>query len=181
MVFVEVYTGLGIDCPQSSNGYLACSVDAISEIRRRAPCALLQSVFVSPGDSENVWKVIFTTNPSGTVIFQKQVEPGGVSVGKLRLEKSPEVPLITSGEAHAAKKTNNQTNFNSSNSRISYMSPLPDYAGVSWIQFLCHMFQNSKIIWLLMLVLQFLASFSYMMHLVHCKQKEESFFLVTPI
>ena len=61
------------------------------------------------GDSENVWKVIFTTNPSGTVIFQKQVEPGGVSVGKLRLEKSPEVPLITSGEAHAAKKKK-QTN-----------------------------------------------------------------------
>ena len=104
MVFVEVYTGLGIDCPQSSKGSLACSVDATSEIRRRAPCALLQSVFVSPGDSENVWKVIFTTNPSGTVIFQKQVEPGGVSVGKLRLEKSPEVPLITSGEAHAVNK-----------------------------------------------------------------------------
>ena len=104
MVFVEVYTGLGIDCPQSSNGSLACSVDATSEIRRRAPCASVQSVFVSPGDSENVWKVIFTTNPSGTVIFQKQVEPGGVSVGKLRLEKSPEVPLITSGEAHAANK-----------------------------------------------------------------------------
>ena len=82
------------------------------------------------------------------------------------------------------KKTNKQTNFNSSNSRISYMSymsTLLDYAGVSWIQFLCHMFQNSKIIWLLMLVLQFLASFSYVMHVVHCKQKEESFFLVTPI
>ena len=109
MVFVEVYTGLGIDCPQSSNGSLACSVDATSEIRRRAPCALLQSVFVSAGDSEKAWKVIFTTNPSGTVIFQKQVEPGGVSVGKLRLEKSPEVPLITSGVAHAAKK-NKQTN-----------------------------------------------------------------------
>ena len=108
MEFVEVYTGLGIDCPQSSNGYLACSVDATSEIRRRAPCALVQSVF-SAGDSEKVWKVIFTTNPSGTVIFQKQVEPGGVSVGKLRLEKSPEVPLITSGVAHAAKK-NKQTN-----------------------------------------------------------------------
>ena len=108
MVFVEVYTGLGIVCPQSSNGYLACSVDATSEIRRRAPCALLQSVFVSPGDSENVWKVIFTTNPSGTVIFQKQVESFGVSVGKLKVEKSPEVPLITSGEAHAAKKK--QTN-----------------------------------------------------------------------
>ena len=82
------------------------------------------------------------------------------------------------------KKTNKQTNFNSSNSRISYMSyisTLLDYAGVSWIQFLCHMFQNSKIIWLLMLVLQFLASFSNVMHVVHCKQKEESFFLVTPI
>ena len=108
MVFVEVYTGLGIDCPQSSKGSLACSVDATSEIRRRAPCALVQSVFVSAGDSEKAWKVIFTTNPSGTVIFQKQVEFFGVSVGKLKLEKSPEVPLITSGEAHAAKKK--QTN-----------------------------------------------------------------------
>ena len=104
MVFVEVYTGLGIDCPQSSKGSLSCSVDATSEIRRRAPCASLQSVFVSSFDNEKAWKVIFTTNPSGTVIFQKQVEPGGVSVGKLRLEKSPEVPLITSGEAHAANK-----------------------------------------------------------------------------
>ena len=103
MEFVEVYTGLGIDCPQSSKGSLACSVDATSEIRRRAPCALVQSVF-SVGDSEKAWKVIFTTNPSGTVIFQKQVEPAGVSVGKLRLEKSPEVPLITSGEAHAVNK-----------------------------------------------------------------------------
>ena len=103
MVFVEVYTGLGIDCPQSSKVSFACSVDATSEIRRRAPCALVQSVF-SVGDSEKAWKVIFTTNPSGTVIFQKQVEPAGVSVGKLRLEKSPEVPLITSGEAHAANK-----------------------------------------------------------------------------
>ena len=56
---------------------------------------------------------------------------------------------------------------------MSYMSTLLDYAGVSWIQFLCHMFQNSKIIWLLMLVLQFLASFSYVMHVVHCRQKEE--------
>ena len=74
------------------------------------------------------------------------------------------------------QKKNKQTNFNSSNSRISYMSymsTLLDYAGVSWIQFLCHMFQNSKIIWLLMLVLQFLASFSYVMHVVHCRQKEE--------
>ena len=136
MEFVEVYTGLGIDCPQSSKGSFACSVDATSEIRRRAPCALVQSVF-SVGDSEKAWKVIFTTNPSGTVIFQKQVESFGVSVGKLKLEKSPEVPLITSGEAHAAKKKNKQTNFNSSNSRISYMSymsTLPDYAGVSWIQ-----------------------------------------------
>ena len=49
------------------------------------------------------------------------------------------------------------------------------------LRFECHMIQNSKTIWLLMLVLQFLASFSYMMHVVHCKQKEESFFLVTPI
>ena len=112
MEFVEVYTGLGIDCPQSSKGSLACSVDATSEIRRRAPCALVQSVFVSAGDSEKAWKVIFTTNPSGTVIFQKQVESFGVSVGKLKLEKSPEVPLITSGEAHAAKKkTNKQTSI----------------------------------------------------------------------
>ena len=111
MVFVEVYTGLGIDCPQSSKVSFACSVDATSEIRRRAPCALLQSVF-SAGDSEKAWKVIFTTNPSGTVIFQKQVESFGVSVGKLKLEKSPEVPLITSGEAHAAKKkTNKQTSI----------------------------------------------------------------------
>ena len=110
MVFVEVYTGLGIDCPQSSKVSFACSVDATSEIRRRAPCAAVQSVF-SAGDSEKAWKVIFTTNPSGTVIFQKQVEPGGVSLGKLRLEKSPEVPLITSGEAHAAKKTNKQTSI----------------------------------------------------------------------
>ena len=130
MVFVEVYTGLGIDCPQSSNGYLACSVDATSEIRRRAPCALVQSVFVSAGDSEKAWKVIFTTNPSGTVIFQKQVEPGGVSVGKLRLEKSPEVPLITSGEAHAAKKkqTNKQTSIAATaGSRICHICQL------SWI------------------------------------------------
>ena len=114
MVFVEVYTGLGIDCPQSSKVSFACSVDATSEIRRRAPCASLQSVFVSSCDNKKAWKVIFTTNPSGTVIFHKQVEPGGVSVGKLRLEKSPEVPLITSGEAHAAKKkkqTNKQTSI----------------------------------------------------------------------
>ena len=40
---------------------------------------------------------------------------------------------------------------------------------------------NSKIIWLLMLVLQFLASFICVMHIVHCKQKEESFFFATPI
>ena len=43
------------------------------------------------------------------------------------------------------------------------------------------MFQNSKIIWLLKLVLWLLASFSCMMHFVCRKQKEESFFFVTAI
>ena len=41
------------------------------------------------------------------------------------------------------------------------------------LRFKLHMFPNSKIIWLLMLVLQFLASFSCMIHVVRCKQKEE--------
>ena len=39
------------------------------------------------------------------------------------------------------------------------------------LRFKLHMSQNSKIIWLLMLVLRFLASFSYVMHVVRCKQK----------
>ena len=43
------------------------------------------------------------------------------------------------------------------------------------------MFQNSKIIWLLMLVLLFLASFSCVMEVVRCKQIEENFFFVTSI
>ena len=34
------------------------------------------------------------------------------------------------------------------------------------LQFSLHLFQNFKTIWLLMLVLQFLASFSWMMHVV---------------
>ena len=84
---------------------------------------------------------------------------------------------------------------------ISYMPTLPDYRGVSLIQsqslalpygwpklpdqrkfgsvarkklrFKLHMFQNSKIIRLLMLVLRFLASLSF--------KKEESFFFVNSI
>ena len=42
------------------------------------------------------------------------------------------------------------------------------------------MFQNSKIIWLLKLVLWLLASFSCMMHFV-CRKQKESFFFVTAI
>lgn len=42
------------------------------------------------------------------------------------------------------------------------------------------MFQNSKIIWLLKLVLRLLASFSCMMHFV-CRKQKESFFFVTAI
>lgn len=99
-----MYTGSGIDCPQSSKKSLDCSVDATLEMKRRAPCASLQSVCESPGDSENLWKVIFNTNPAGTVIFQKQVESAAVSLGKLKLVKSPELPFMTCGEAHAAKK-----------------------------------------------------------------------------
>ena len=49
------------------------------------------------------------------------------------------------------------------------------------MRFELRMFQNSKIIWLLMLVLRFLALFSCVIHVVRCKQKEESFFFVTPI
>ena len=37
------------------------------------------------------------------------------------------------------------------------------------------MFQDSKIIWLLLLVLRFLASFSCVMKVVRCKQIEESY------
>lgn len=44
------------------------------------------------------------------------------------------------------------------------------------------MLQNSKITWLLTLISWFLASFSCLMHVVHCKQNGESFFFsVTPI
>ena len=92
---------------------------------------------------------------------------------------------------------------------FSYMSALSDHPGFSRIQrqspalpygwpksrlrrsldqlprkklrFKFHMFQNFKIIRLLMLVLRFLASFSCVMHVVRCKQKEQSFFFVTPI
>ena len=49
------------------------------------------------------------------------------------------------------------------------------------MRFKLRMFQNSKIIRLLMLVLRFLALFSCVMHVVRCKQKEESFFFVTHI
>ena len=45
------------------------------------------------------------------------------------------------------------------------------------LQFSLHLFQNFKIIWLLMLVLQFLASFSWVMHVVRCKQKKKKNFL----
>ena len=45
------------------------------------------------------------------------------------------------------------------------------------LQFSLHLFQNFKIIWLLMLVLQFLASFSRVMHVVRCKQKRKKNFL----
>ena len=44
--------------------------------------------------------------------------------------------------------------------------------------FSLHLFQNFKIIWLLMLVLRFLASFSCVMHVVCYKQKKEEIFLV---
>ena len=92
-------------------------------------------------------------------------------------------------------------------SSCAYMPTLPDYPGVSqtqsqspallWpklpdkrkfgsvahqkLRFKLHVFQNSKIIWLHMLVLQFLASFSCVMHVVGCQGKVESFFSVTPI
>ena len=45
------------------------------------------------------------------------------------------------------------------------------------LQFSLHLFQNFKIIWLLMLVLRFLASFSCVMHVVCCKQKKKKNFL----
>ena len=45
------------------------------------------------------------------------------------------------------------------------------------LQFSLHLFQNFKIIWLLMLVLRFLASFSCMMHVVCYKQKKKKNFL----
>ena len=48
------------------------------------------------------------------------------------------------------------------------------------LRFKLHMFQNSKIIWFLMPVLSFLASFSCVRHVVRGKQKEQ-FFFVTPI
>ena len=37
------------------------------------------------------------------------------------------------------------------------------------LRFKLHMFQNSKIIWLLMLVLRFLASLSCAMHVIRCE------------
>ena len=64
------------------------------------------------------------------MIFQKQVESLGVSVGKLKLEKSPEVPLITSGEAHAAK--NKQTNKQTSIAAIAG-SHICHICQLSWI------------------------------------------------
>ena len=45
------------------------------------------------------------------------------------------------------------------------------------LQLSLHLFQNFKIIWILMLVLRFLASFSCMMHVVCCKQKKKKNFL----